>query len=205
MTEGRDGEPRSPSTDDPIQAFAEALRDAEEAGLAEPNAMVVSSVDSDGQPSSRVVLLKSFGPDGFVFYTNLQSRKGREIVAHPKVALNFWWRELERQIVILGRAEKVSDEEADAYFASRPRASRLGAWASDQSRTLDSRARLVGRVAKLEARFLGGEIPRPPHWSGFRVRPHWIELWKSGAFRLHARKVYERSEDGGWTARLLHP
>jgi pyridoxamine 5'-phosphate oxidase len=166
--------------------------------------MVVSSVDGEGQPSSRVVLLKGVDDRGFVFYTNFESRKGREILGNPKVSLSFFWRELSKQVVVLGTAEQVSDDEADAYFASRHRTSQLGAWASQQSRPLPGRAHLLAEVAKLEAKHFGREIPRPPHWSGFRVVPHWIEIWVAGAFRLHDRTVYERVPDG-WRVTKRYP
>lgn len=190
---------------EPFARFGEALDAAMATGMADPNAMVVSSVDAAGQPSSRVVLLKSFDERGFVFYTNLESRKGQEILAHPKVSLSFWWRELGKQVVVLGTAALVDEAEADAYFATRPRTSQLGAWASQQSRPLPGgRAHLLAEVARLEARYLGRPIPRPLHWSGFRVVPHWIELWTSGAFRLHDRTVYERVEDG-WKVTRRYP
>lgn len=205
MTDSEHDTPGVPASDDPIEAFREVLAEAVAAGIEDANAMVLSTVSAEGQPSSRVVLLKAVDEGGFVFYTNLESRKGRELAASPRVSLNFFWRETGRQVVVLGTAEPVTDAEADEYFASRPRGSRLGAWASDQSRTLDSRARLVARVAELEAHYLGGAIPRPPHWSGFRVRPHWIEFWKAGRFRLHGRKVYERTDRQGWTTRMLFP
>lgn len=190
---------------EPFSRFREVHEEAAATGMDDPNAMVVSSVDPDGQPSSRVVLLKSFDEQGFVFYTNLESRKGREILAHPKVSLSFWWRELGKQVVILGTAGPVEAAEADAYFATRPRTSQLGAWASLQSRPLPGgRAHLLAEVARLEARYFGRPVPRPPHWSGFRVVPHWIEFWISGAFRLHDRTVYERTE-GGWTVTQRYP
>lgn len=189
---------------EPFDRFREVLAEAEGTGMVDANAMVVSSVGPEGQPSSRVVLLKGVDDRGFVFYTNLESRKGREIRSHPKVSLSFFWRELGRQVVVLGTAERVSDEEADAYFATRHRTSQLGAWASQQSRPLSSRAHLVAEVAKLEARYLGRPVPRPAHWSGFRVIPHWIEFWVNGTFRLHDRTVYERVE-GGWRVVRLYP
>jgi pyridoxamine 5'-phosphate oxidase len=189
---------------EPFDRFRETLAEAEATGMVDHNAMVVSSVGPEGQPSSRVVLLKGFDERGFVFFTNLESRKGREVQAHPKVSLSFFWREMGKQVVILGTAGRVSDEEADAYFATRHRTSQLGAWASQQSRPLPSRAHLLAEVAKLEARYLGGLIPRPPHWSGFRVIPHWIEFWVSGTFRLHDRTAYERVE-GGWKVTKLYP
>ena len=174
---------------------------AEASGIRDPNAMVLSTVDPEGQPSSRVVLLKAFDERGFVFYTNLESRKGRELAGNPRVSLSFFWRELDRQVVILGTAQPVSADEADEYFASRPRTSQLGAWASRQSRELKSRASLLKEVAKVEAKYVVGKVPRPPHWSGFRVVPHWIEIWAAGKFRLHDRKVFERRDDGGWRIR----
>ncbi len=189
---------------EPFTRFREVLAEAEATGMPNHNAMSVATVDAAGQPSSRMVLLKDFDERGFVFYTNLESRKGREILGNPKVSLNFYWRQVEKQIVVLGTAEPVSAEEADAYFATRHRSSQLGAWASQQSRPLSSRAHLVAEVAKLEARYLGRTIPRPPHWSGFRIVPHWIEFWVSGAFRLHDRTVYERLPEG-WRVTKRYP
>jgi pyridoxamine 5'-phosphate oxidase len=189
---------------EPFARLREFLADAEATGMSDPNAMVVSTVDAEGQPSSRAVLLKGFDERGFVFYTNYESRKGREILGNPKVSLNFHWRELDKQVVVLGTAEQVPDEEADAYFATRARTSQLGAWASQQSRPLPSKAHLLAEVAKLEARYFGRPIPRPPHWSGFRVVPHWIEFWVSGTFRLHDRTVYERIPEG-WRVTKRYP
>ncbi len=194
---------RAPAREDPIERFREFFEEAAATGMDDPNAMVVSSVDAEGRPSSRVVLLKDFDAEGFVFYTNLESRKGVEIRANPEVSLSFYWRETGKQVVVRGRAEPVSDAEADAYFATRPRTSQLGAWASQQSRPLKSRAQLMARVAKYEAKYLTG-VPRPPHWSGFRVVPRHIELWVAGAFRLHDRTLFERVGDG-WTSRKLYP
>jgi pyridoxamine 5'-phosphate oxidase len=190
--------------EEPFERFREVLEEATATGMAEPNAMVVSTVDSAGQPSSRVVLLKGVDERGFVFFTNFESRKGREILGNPRLSLDFWWRELGKQVVVLGTAERVSDEEADAYFASRHRTSQLGAWASRQSRPMSGRAQLLADVALLEARWMGRHIPRPAHWSGFRVVPSWIEIWISGAFRLHDRTAYERAP-GGWRATTLYP
>ncbi len=189
--------------DDPLERFRAFFDEAAATGMDDPNAMVVSSVDAEGRPSSRVVLLKDFDAEGFVFYTNLESRKGREIQTNPDVSLSFYWRETGKQVVVRGRAEPVSDAEADAYFATRPRTAQLGAWASQQSRPLASRAQLLARVAKYEAKYLGA-VPRPPHWSGFRVVPSYIELWVAGAFRLHDRTLFERTE-GGWASRKLNP
>jgi len=148
--------------------------------------------------------LKGFDERGFAFYTNLESRKGLELAGNPQVSLNFYWRELGRQVEIRGTAERVSDGEADVYFASRPRGSQLGAWASRQSRPMASRAELMAAVAKIEARYLGRAIPRPSHWSGFRVVPSSFEFWVAGTFRLHKRTLFERSSDG-WRSRLLFP
>ncbi len=190
--------------DDPFDRFQYVFDLAVEAGIKNLNAMTLSSVDAGGQPSSRQVLLKGFGREGFVFYTNLESRKGREILANPQVALNFYWRELDRQINVRGEAIPVSDEEADAYFQSRDRGSQLGAWASQQSRPLASRSRLLMEVASVESRHVGGPVPRPPHWSGFRVVPKTFDFWKAGRFRLHDREIYERSE-GGWERWRAYP
>ena len=190
---------------EPFERFREILAAAEATGMKDPNAMIVASVDAEGQPSTRAVLLKGFDERGFVFYTNLESRKGREILGNPRVSLSFYWRELGKQVVVRGSAEQVSDTEADAYFASRPRTSQLGAWASQQSRPLPGgRAHLLAEVARLEARYLGRPVPRPPHWSGFRVVPIWIEIWVSGAFRLHDRTAYERVSEG-WRVTQLYP
>lgn len=189
---------------EPFARFREVLAEAEATGMPNPNAMSLATVDLAGQPSSRMVLLKGFDERGFVFYTNLESRKGQEILANPRVSLSFYWRQLEKQVVMLGTTEPVSDEEADAYFATRHRSSQLGAWASQQSRPLSSKAHLVAEVAKLEARYLGRPVPRPPHWSGFRVVPHWIEIWISGTFRLHDRTVYERVPEG-WRVTKRYP
>ena len=194
---------RAHSTD-PFVRFREVFDEAVATGMADPNAMVVSSVDAEARPSSRVILLKGFDASGFVFFTNLESRKGREILANPHVCLNFYWRETGKQVRIRGRAEAVSDEEADAYFASRPRTSQLGAWASKQSRPLSGRSHLMARVAKYEAKFLTGPVPRPLHWSGFRVVPASFEFWVAGPFRLHDRTVFERTADG-WASQKLYP
>ncbi|MCG8459474.1 MAG: pyridoxamine 5'-phosphate oxidase [Holophagales bacterium] len=200
-----DTRPHGPRADDPFEAFAEVMAEAESSGMEDPNAMILSTVGSAGQPSARAVLLKGFDRRGFVFYTNLESRKGLELAGNPKVSLCFFWRQLHRQVMILGTAEPVTDEEADAYFASRPRTSQLGAWASQQSRPMPSRAHLVAEVAKLEARYLGRAIPRPPHWSGYRVVPHAFEFWRAGLFRLHERHAYELEETGNWNRRRLYP
>lgn len=189
---------------DPLVLFADWFAEAQAKEPADPNAMCVSCVGDDGMPSSRMVLLKSHDAEGFVFYTNFESRKGAQLLAHPKAALLFHWKSLQRQVRIEGDVTRVSDEEADAYFASRPRESRIGAWASKQSRPLEGRFALEKAVAKYTAKFGVGEIPRPPYWSGFRVKPRMIEFWKAGAFRLHERLVY--TLDGGrWRTGHLFP
>lgn len=190
--------------DDPVERFRALLERATGLDIKNPNAMVVSTVDPSGAPSSRQVLLKSFDDRGFVFYTNLESRKGRQLAENPKVSLNFYWRELGEQVSIEGTAQRVDDEEADEYFATRPRGSQLGAWASQQSRPLDSRAKLLADVAKLEAKYLLGSVPRPPHWSGFRVVPNRFEFWVEGRFRLHDRTVYE-AEGDCWRSYKVYP
>jgi pyridoxamine 5'-phosphate oxidase len=166
--------------------------------------MCLATVDAAGAPSARMVLLKGLDQRGFAFYTNLESRKGGELAAWPMAALCFHWKSLRRQVRVEGPVEPVTEAEADAYYGSRARVSQLGAWASDQSRPLDSRATLEGRVAAMEARFAGREVTRPPNWSGFRVLPRAIEFWKDGAFRLHDRIVFRRAESG-WETERLYP
>lgn len=192
---------------DPIAKFIELLERARKtAAIAEPTAMTLSTVGADGRPSARVVLLKGVDAAGFVFYTNYKSRKGREILARPDVALTFFWHPLESQVRVEGRAAPVSAAEADAYFASRPRGSQLGAWASQQSEELASREELEARLAELTRRYQGRIVPRPPHWSGFRVVPSAIEFWRNRENRLHHREVYTRSAPGApWSVKLLNP
>lgn len=191
---------------DPLVIFKDWLGEAEAKEPNDPNAMAVASVGDDGMPSLRMVLLKGYDADGFVFYTNFESRKGRQILAHPKAALLFHWKSLQRQVRIEGPVTQVSDAEADAYFNSRPRESRIGAWASQQSRKLEGRFELEKNVAKYTAKYAVGNIPRPPYWSGFRVKPQLVEFWKAGAFRLHDRLVYHRDADAtGWTTEYLYP
>jgi pyridoxamine 5'-phosphate oxidase len=170
----------------------------------DPNAMTLATATPDGIPSARIVLLKGVDPRGFVFYTNTRSRKGTELSENPQAALLFHWKTLGRQIRIEGTIEAVSDAEADAYYATRARISRLGAWASDQSRPLPERAVLEGRLAEYEARYPDEAIPRPPHWSGFRVIPHAFEFWQNMAFRLHDRTTYTRAA-AGWEVGKLFP
>lgn len=192
-------------SDNPITLFSQWLEDAKASELNDPEAMAVATVDADGQPSVRMVLLKGHDADGFVFYTNQQSRKGEALTANPRAALLFHWKSLRRQVRIEGRVTVVSDEEADAYFASRSRDSQLGAWASDQSRPLPSRAHFMKRVAEAGIKFGIGAVTRPPHWSGYRVSPDRIELWQDKPFRLHERRLFTPDGKGGWTEGLMYP
>lgn len=192
-------------TDNPFILFDGWFAEAHKSEPNDPNAMALATVDADGRPSARMVLLKGHDAHGFVFYTNLESRKGAALAAHPQAALLFHWKSLHRQIRIEGAVEAVSDAEADAYFASRPRDSRIGAWASDQSRPMKSRAHFLKRVAEFAARYAIGDVPRPPHWSGFRIVPDRFEFWQDQAFRLHERRSFTRRSDGGWDEGLLFP
>lgn len=189
---------------EPFRLFAEWLADATKSEVNDPNAMALASVDPEGMPDVRMVLLKGLDDRGFVFYTNFESAKGTEILSAMKAALCFHWKSLRRQVRVRGPVEVVSDEEADAYFASRPRGSRIGAWASRQSRPLESRFALEKAVAEVTTRYAVGEIPRPPHWSGFRIVPDSIEFWHDRPFRLHDRVVFTRSGEG-WEKTRLYP
>jgi pyridoxamine 5'-phosphate oxidase len=189
-----------------LATFGKLLDQAKASGDPEPTAMTVATAGRDGRPSARTVLLKAFDARGFVFYTNFESRKGRQLAANPQAALLFHWKMLGAgvQVKIEGTVEPVSAAEADAYFATRPRDSQIGAWASKQSRTLDSRATLETLIQQFEQKFAGGAVPRPPYWSGFRVVPELIEFWYAEEFRLHRRDRYERL-DGAWHRRMLFP
>jgi len=186
---------------DPVRQFGAWLADAVAAGMREPNAMALATVDEDGAPSLRMVLLKGLEDGRFVFFTNLESRKARALAVEPRCALTFWWDALERQVRVEGWAERVPDAAADAYFASRPRSSRLGAWASPQSRPLPDRAALTEAVAAAEARF-PDVVPRPPSWGGYAVEPRAMEFWQGRASRLHDRFRYERGATDWHRARL---
>jgi pyridoxamine 5'-phosphate oxidase len=189
---------------EPFALFERWLADATQSEPNDPNACALASVDADGMPNVRMVLLKGFDGHGFVFYTNFESAKGREILASRKAAMCFHWKSLRRQVRVRGPVEIVSDEEADAYFATRPRGSRIGAWASAQSRPLESRLALEKAVAVQTARHAVGEIPRPPYWSGMRVVPAQMEFWHDRPFRLHERIVFDRRGEG-WEKTRLYP
>lgn len=192
--------------DDPFALFGEWLKDAEAKEPNDPNAMTLATVDEEGLPNARMVLLKDFSERGFVFYTNFESQKGQEILGTMKAALAFHWKSLRRQVRVRGVIEKVTAAEADAYFNSRPRDSRIGAWASAQSRELEGRFALETAVAMYAAKYAIGAVPRPPHWSGFRVLPLSIEFWHDRPFRLHDRVVFRRAtQDAVWSKAKLYP
>lgn len=190
---------------DPFTLFAEWMALAEAQEINDPDAMALATATPDGRPSVRMVLMRRHGPDGFGFFTNLQSRKGQEIAANPWGALCIHWKALRKQVRAEGRLVQVSDADADNYFASRSRNSRIGAHASDQSRPLDSRETFLRRVEETQARFGDGDVPRPEHWSGFRLVPDRIEFWEDAEFRLHNRRLFERQADGSWREGLLYP
>jgi pyridoxamine 5'-phosphate oxidase len=189
---------------DPLALFDEWYAEARESEPNDAEAMTLATASADGRPSGRMVLLKGHGPARFVFYTNGDSAKGAELAANPQAALLFHWKSLRRQVRIEGPVEPVPDADADAYFATRGRDSQLGAWASDQSRPLDSRETFERRFAEMEERFAGAEVPRPPHWRGYRVVPRRIEFWTDRPHRLHERRLFTRDGDG-WTEGLLYP
>ncbi len=190
---------------DPIAQFTRWLDEAGTLGLVNPHAMALATVDPDGRPSARTVLLKSIDEHGAVFFTNCRSRKGEALAAHPHAALLLYWDRLHRQVCFEGRVSEVDDEEADAYFASRPRGAQLGAWASDQSRPIDSRAQLEAQIAEVTKKHEGRDIPRPPYWGGYRVHLETIEFWQGREDRLHDRLVYLRDAGGTWTTQRLSP
>jgi pyridoxamine 5'-phosphate oxidase len=195
-----------PATGDPFVLFSEWLKEAEGKELNDSNAMALASVDENGLPNVRMVLLKGHDAQGFVFYTNFESAKGRELLAHSKAALCFHWKSLRRQVRARGIVTPVTDAEAEVYFASRPKDSQIGAWASAQSRPLEGRWALEASVAKHAARYALAKVPRPPHWSGFRVAPLEIEFWRDRPFRLHDRLVYRRGHEGEpWRTEKLYP
>jgi pyridoxamine 5'-phosphate oxidase len=192
--------------DDPFNLFAEWLKEAEAKEINDPNAMSLATVDEEGLPNVRMVLLKGFDDRGFVFYTNFESQKGQEVQSAMKAAINFHWKSLRRQVRVRGLVEKVTSSEADEYFQSRPRDSRIGAWASQQSRPLEGPFALTAAVATYAAKFAIGEVPRPPHWSGFRILPLSIEFWHDRPFRLHDRVVFRRADPSSpWTKAKLYP
>ena len=190
---------------DPFALFDQWYAEAREAEPNDPGAMTLATADATGQPSARIVLLKGHGPDGFIFYTNEQSAKGGQLAAIPKAALLFHWKSLRRQVRIEGWVERVSDEQANAYFATRSRESQLGAWASDQSCPLPDRATFEERYEKVRERFEGEAVPRPDNWGGYRVLPLVMEFWQDREHRLHERRLFVAQEDGSWTEGLLYP
>jgi pyridoxamine 5'-phosphate oxidase len=195
---------RSDLLDDPTEQFLRWLAEAEAAGIALPNAVALATADADASPSVRHVLLRSVDQRGFVFFTNHESRKGRELLANPRAALVALWRELDRQVSVAGRVERIADAESDAYFATRPRGARIGAWASPQSAVLEDRAELDRRVEEVETRFGDADVPRPPFWGGYRLTPASLEFWQGRPSRLHDRFRYER-EPTGWRLDRLAP
>jgi pyridoxamine 5'-phosphate oxidase len=194
------------AADEPLALFTRWLKDAAAKEPNDPNSMALATVDETGAPDVRMVLLKDFDAQGFTFYTNAESAKGRQLAAHPHAALMFHWKSLRRQVRARGPITQVSAEEADAYFATRDRGARLGAWASDQSRPLESRFALEKRIAEYAARFGLGEVPRPPHWTGYRLAPVEMEFWRDRPFRLHDRLHFSRPAPAApWAKRRLYP
>lgn len=191
--------------DEPLRLFSEWLADAEKSEVNDPTAVALATVDEDGLPDVRMVLLKGFDENGFVFFTNFESAKGRQLLATPKAAMCFHWKSLRRSVRVRGEVSTVSDQEADEYFRTRARGSRIGAWASKQSRPLESRFALEKAVAEYTARYPLGDIPRPPYWSGFRIRPVSIEFWHDRPFRLHDRLKFTVRTEGGWEKTHLYP
>ena len=196
----------NPSTDDPFELFNQWYDDASKSEINDPNAMSLATVGEDSMPSVRIVLLKSHNRNGFVFYTNLKSRKGTELSENPHAAIAFHWKTIRRQVRIEGSTEPVTEKEADEYFQSRARISQIGAWASQQSQPLDSREQLLNSVKSLEKKYENVSIPRPPHWSGLRLRPNRIEFWQDGEYRLHDRFIFEKAADTDtWKITRLNP
>lgn len=195
-----------PDTDNPFQLFDDWLKAASETEPNDPNAMTVATADADGRPSARILLLKGFDEKGFVFFSNMESQKGQEITANPFVALCFHWKSMRRQVRVTGPVTRVTDEEADDYFNSRPRGSRVGAWASQQSRPLADRSTLMTAVENADREYPGDAVPRPPYWTGWRLTPLAIEFWQDGEFRLHDRFRFSRASEGdAWAVNRLYP
>jgi len=196
-----------PTTGDPFELFREWFAEAEASEVNDPNAMTVATADEDGRPSARILLLKEVDERGFVFFTNTESTKGRQLTVNPFAALCFHWKSLRRQVRVEGAVTAVTDAEADAYYQSRPLGSRIGAWASQQSRPLADRETLMKAVERFEAQYDGKDVPRPPYWSGYRVTPTRVEFWHDGEFRLHDRFLFTRDPDasGGWNVQRLYP
>ncbi len=192
-------------TENPFTLFARWFEDAKATEINDPDAMAIASVDKDGMPSVRMVLLKEVSEDGFVFYTNYESRKSGELLATGKAAFVMHWKSLRRQVRVVGSVEQVSSAQSDAYFATRHRGSRIGAWASAQSTPINTRSELAAAVEDIEARFEGVDVPRPPHWGGFIIKPQEIEFWADGAYRLHDRFRYIQDDAGNWVATRLNP